>query len=64
MKVTKDTTLDKILKDPKKRRTLEKFGVPCLFCPLAAYEIGILKIDDIAKAYGINLKKLLKALNE
>jgi uroporphyrin-III C-methyltransferase/precorrin-2 dehydrogenase/sirohydrochlorin ferrochelatase len=43
--------------------TLMENGVPCLSCPMAEMEIDKLKIGDVCKAYGLNLKKILKELN-
>jgi hypothetical protein len=63
-KVTKDTKLAEILKRPGASAVLEKHNTPCLHCPMAAYEMGTLKIGDIAKTYGIDLKGLLDDLNE
>ena len=63
-KVTKDTKLAEILRTPGADKILEKHNTPCLHCPMAAYEMGTLKIGEIAKTYGINLKALLDELNE
>ncbi len=63
-KITKDTTLADVLKKPGAGTVLEKHNTPCLHCPMAAYEMGMLKIGDVAKTYGIDLKALLKELNE
>lgn len=62
-KITKDTTLAEILKHPKAEEILAKYNVPCLHCPMATYEIGTLKIGEVAKQYNIDLKNLLKELN-
>ena len=64
MKITKDTVLEKVLSLPNAGEILVKHKVPCLGCPMAAYEMGSLKMGDIAKMYGINLKKLLEDLNK
>ena len=63
-KITKDTTLAEILKFSKTGNILSKYNLPCLYCPMAAFEIGRLKIGEVAKAYGIDLKKLLSELNK
>ena len=62
-KVTKDTKLADILKMKGAAEILEKYNTPCLHCPMAAYEMGTLKIGDVASAYGIDLKGLLAELN-
>jgi len=63
-KITKDTKLAEILHKPGADKILEKHNTPCLHCPMAAYEMGVLKIGEIAKAYGIDLKTLLHELNK
>lgn len=75
-KITKDTTLEKILKIPGVEEILTKYNLPCLSCPLAAGESSYLKIGKIAEIYNgkadisgrarykIDIKNLLKELNE
>lgn len=63
MKVTKITTLKKILEMPGAEKTLAKYSLPCLSCPMAAQEISKLKIGAICEAYNLDLKNLLKDLN-
>ena len=63
IKITKDTTLAKILKSPKAKKILTKYNLPCLTCPFAEMEMENLKINDICKTYDINLEALLKELN-
>lgn len=63
-KITKDTNLTEVLKIKKAQEILEKFKIPCLSCPMARYEIQDLKIGEICEKYEIDLKKLLKELNE
>jgi len=60
---TKSTTLSQILADKNTKKTLEKFKIPCLSCPMAQFEIERLKIGDVCKMYGIDQTKLLKELN-
>lgn len=62
--ITEDTVLAEILKDPELERVLSKHNLPCLHCPMASYEMGSLKIGEVARAYGIEVKALLKELNE
>jgi len=64
IKITKDTLLSKILKYPKVKEILAKYNLPCLGCPMAAFEMGALKIGEVCKMYNIDLKKLLKELNK
>ncbi len=63
MKITKDTTLAEILNYSGTEKILEKYKLPCLFCPMAKFEIGSLKIGKVCKIYNIDIKKLLKELN-
>ncbi len=62
-KITEGTTLGEILKSPEMAKIVAKFRLPCLGCPMAAYEMGMLKIGDVCRVYGIDLKGLLEELN-
>jgi len=62
-KITSKTTLGKIIEKKGAEKILAKNSVPCLSCPMAAMEIDKLKIGEVCKAYGLNLKKILKELN-
>ena len=62
-KITKETTLAEILKYSQTEKILVKYNLPCLGCPMAVYEMGILKIGQVAKMYNIDLKNLLEELN-
>ncbi len=63
-KFTKDTTLNKLLEDPRAAEVLAKYNLPCLGCPMAKFEMEKLKIGDVCEMYGIEIDKLLKELNE
>jgi len=63
-KITKDATLTKILELPGAEKVLAKYNLPCLGCPFAKLEMDSLKIGDVCRMYGINLKDLLKELNK
>ncbi|MCD5409256.1 MAG: DUF1858 domain-containing protein [Methanocellales archaeon] len=63
-KITDDTILADILKYPEASEILAKYKLPCLHCPMSAYEINMLKIGDVAKKYGIDIKSLLEELNK
>lgn len=62
-KITKDTILAEILKRPKADEILAKYQLPCLHCPMAAGEIGTLKLGQVAEMYSIDIESLLKELN-
>jgi hypothetical protein len=64
MKITKSTTLEKIIERKGGGEVLMKNGVPCLSCPMAQFEIDKLKIGDVCKMYKLNLTKILKELNK
>ena len=61
--ITKNTTLEKILEKKGADKILIKNNVPCLSCPVSQFEIDKLKIGEVCKMYGLNLKKILKELN-
>ena len=63
MKITKSTTLAKIIEQKGGTKILMKNGVPCLSCPMAAMEIDTLKIGEVCKMYDLKLEKILKELN-
>ncbi|HDI06400.1 MAG TPA: DUF1858 domain-containing protein [Candidatus Aenigmarchaeota archaeon] len=63
-KITKETTLGKILERGGMEKILEKFEIPCLHCPMARFEMENLKIGEVCKMYGIDANKLIKELNE
>lgn len=63
-KITENMTLAEILKYPDANKILAKHKLPCLHCPMAAYEMGKLKIGEVAKTYGIDAKGLLEDLNK
>lgn len=63
-KITKNTTLAEILKYSKAHKILSKYNLPCLVCPMAAFEMEKLKISELVKMYNIDLKSLLKELNK
>ena len=64
MKITKSTTLEKILELKNGDDILHKNNVPCVSCPMAEMELSTLKIGDVCKMYGLNLDKILKELNK
>lgn len=64
MKITKNSTLEKIMEKSGAEKILAKHSVPCLSCPMAKFEISELKIGEVCKMYGIKLDKLLKDLNK
>jgi len=63
-KITEKTTLTEILKDSKLIKVLEKYNFPCLSCPFAHMKIENLEISRVCDLYGIEIKKVLKELNQ
>jgi hypothetical protein len=63
IKISRVSTLEKILEKSGAEEILAKHGVPCISCPMAKFEATELKIGDVCKMYGINIVKLLKDLN-
>jgi len=62
--ITEQSLLGDVLKKPYGKRILSQFRLPCLSCPMAALEMGVLKIGDVSRMYGVDLQGLLKALND
>lgn len=62
-KITENTTLAEILKNPEAEKILAKYNLPCLGCPFAKMEMENLKIGQVCQMYDINVEKLLKELN-
>jgi len=62
--ITEQSLLGDILKKPYGKKVLSQFRLPCLSCPMAALEMGVLKIGDVSRMYGVDLQGLLKALND
>jgi hybrid cluster-associated redox disulfide protein len=62
--ITKNTTLAEVLKHPEAMNALARHNLPCLHCPMAAYEMSTLKVGEVAKMYGIDIESLLKDLNK
>ena len=64
MKIDRDITFEKVLGIKGAEKVLSKYQFPCLHCPMAKMEMGYLKLGDVCETYGIDLKKLLKELNQ
>ena len=64
MKITKGTTLAKVLEINGAEKVLSRFQIPCLGCPMAQMEMDSLKLGNICNMYGIDIDKMLKELNE
>lgn len=62
-KITSKTFLGEILKIKGAEKILAKYQLPCLFCPMAQYEVKSLRLGDIAKAYNLELEKIIDELN-
>jgi hypothetical protein len=63
-KFDEKTKLSEILGNEKLEKVLQKFKFPCLSCPMAQYEMSYLSLGQVAKSYGLNIKKILEELNK
>ncbi|MDI6730706.1 MAG: hypothetical protein QMD06_04115 [Candidatus Altarchaeum sp.] len=61
---TKESTYQEVIVKKESYEILAKHGVPCVFCPMAKYEMEKLNLEDISEMYGIDLKALLDDLNK
>ena len=64
MKITKDTTLEEVLKLKDSEAVLSKHNFPCLSCPMHQMEMASLKLGDVCNTYNIDLERLLADLNK
>ena len=64
LKITAKTTLAKILEKKGSDKILAECGVPCVSCPMAKFEMDQLKIGEVCRIYGLDLKKILQKLNK
>ena len=62
--ISKDTVLADIVQDPKLYEVLAKAGVPCIVCPFMQTEMHFLTLEQICQMYNIDLKQLIKHLNQ
>ena len=63
-KITEDTLVGEILESSGAEEILAHYHLPCLSCPIASFELEILKIGEVCKIYNIDLKSLLQDLNK
>jgi len=64
MEVTEETPLGELLQNPRALSILAKYGLPCLSCPAISFEMGFLRLGQVAKLYGLDVKAVIKELNE
>jgi hypothetical protein len=62
--ITKDAVLAEVLKTEGAEAILHKYHLPCLHCPMAAQELGELRLGQVCEMYGLDIDGLLKELNE
>lgn len=59
--ITENTTIEEVLsKYPRANKVFLKYGLDCSGCQIAEYE----SIGHACRVYGIDIKALLKDLNE
>jgi len=63
-KFSENTTIEEIMKSKNGIRVLMKYNFPCMGCPLASFEMSKLRIGEVAKMYGLDIKSILKELNK
>jgi len=63
-KFTEESTLGELLNEGVPFELLSKYGVPCVTCPMAQFELNNLKLKDIKNFYGIDIEGLLKEINK
>ena len=63
-KITKDTTILELFKMPNMYKKLMELGVPCVVCPIVGYEQAFLTLEMVARAYGLDLDRILDELNK
>lgn len=56
--------MEKILEISGAEEVLRKHEVPCLTCPHAQMEIGVLSIGYVCNAYGLDLEEVLRELRD
>lgn len=62
-KITKDTTLAEVLKFKEAQEILAEYQLPCLYCPMARFEMENLTLKEVCQRYNIKINNLLKDLN-
>lgn len=63
-KIKAETKLSDILDRPEAVEILTRYQLPCLSCPLAAYEVSRLSLGEVAERYGMPLEEILAELNK
>ncbi|MBC7074262.1 disulfide oxidoreductase [Candidatus Parcubacteria bacterium] len=63
-KIAKNSTLKEILKIKGAKDILLKYSLPCLSCPMAAFEIENLKLEEVCKIYGLDAEEIVKEIND
>ena len=60
--INRDTTLEKVMQIPGAQAILFENHVPCLSCPMGAYEMPMLKLGMVCDMYGLEYDKIVKEL--
>ncbi len=61
MAITKDVIIGELIRDnPEAVKTLMSFGMGCVGCPASQMET----VEEAAMVHGLDLDKLITALNE
>lgn len=60
--INRDTTLEEVMQIPGAQAILFENHVPCLSCPMGAYEMPMLKLGMVCDMYGLEYDKIVKEL--
>ncbi len=63
-KISEKTTVKEALEIKGAEEVLVKNNFPCLSCPMASFELDELEIGKVCEMYGLNSKKIIKALQK
>ena len=61
--ITESTSLDKLVSNERIYPILQKYGVPCIDCPMMQDEFDQLNLKKVCELYGINYKKIIEEIN-
>jgi len=61
--VDENWLLAEVLQIQGAAEVLNKYSLPCMGCPLMGFEVGMLRIGEVCRTYGIDSKKVIKDLN-
>ncbi|MEM0231271.1 MAG: hypothetical protein QXW00_00625 [Candidatus Woesearchaeota archaeon] len=60
--INENSSLAEVLQIPGADEVLHKYSLPCMGCPLIGFEIGMLKLGEVCRTYGIDEKKVISEI--